>query len=304
VLFRSGALYGAIYFYKACIEAGIKPIIGAEIYITQGSRFDKETGYNHLILLAENNTGYKNLMKIISKANLEGYYYKPRTDIELLREHHEGLICLSACVNGFISEPLLQGQDEIAEKRAKTLSDIFGENHFYIELQKHLHVPPQEIVNPKLIALARKLGIPVVATNDNHYTNKGDAEAQEILLCIQTQTTILEKDRKLSMIDSPDFYMKSAEEMSGLFIDIPEAVENSVKIAKMCSIEITLGKWIMPRYEVPKDLTREEYLEKLVWEGAERRYGKVGKNVKERLDYELSVISKKGYATYFLTVQD
>ncbi|HEX8965466.1 MAG TPA: DNA polymerase III subunit alpha [Patescibacteria group bacterium] len=299
-----GALYGAIYFYKACIEAGIKPIIGCEIYITKGSRFDKETGYNHLILLAENNTGYKNLMKIISRANLEGYYYKPRTDLELLKEHHEGIICLSACVNGFISEPLLAGQDQEAEKRAKQLSEIFGPDHFYIELQKHLHVPPQEVVNPKLISLARKLGLPLVATNDNHYTNKGDAEAQEILLCIQTQTTITEKDRKLSMIDSPDFYMKSQDEMAGLFIDVPEAIDNSVKIANMCSVEITLGKWIMPKFEVPEEMTREQFLEKLVWEGAKKRYGEITPEIKERLDYELSVIFKKGYATYFLTVQD
>jgi len=201
-----GSMYGTIYFYKACLEAGIKPIIGCEIYITPKSRFLKEEkGYNHLILLAENNTGYKNLMKIVSKAHLEGYYYKPRADLELLQEHHEGIICLSACVNGFVSDPLLSGEQEEAERRAKALSDIFGPDHFYLELQKHLHVPPQEILNPKLIEMSRKLGIPVVATNDNHYTLSSDAEAQEILLCIQTQTTIDEPNRKLSMIDSLTF---------------------------------------------------------------------------------------------------
>ena len=299
-----GALYGAIYFYKACIEEGIKPIIGCEIYITKGSRFDKETGYNHLILLAENNTGYKNLMKIVSRANLEGYYYKPRTDIALLREHHEGLICLSACVNGYVSEPLLNDQEEEAERRAKELADIFGPDHFYIELQKHIHVPSQEVLNPKLIKLAQKLGLPLVATNDNHYTNKSDAEAQEILLCIQTQTTILQNDRKLSMIDSPDFYMKTPDEMSGLFIQTPEAISNTVKIANMCNVEITLGKWIMPKFEVPEGMTHEEFLEQLVWEGVKRRYGEATATIKERLEYELSVIFKKGYATYFLTVAD
>ncbi|MDE2026760.1 MAG: DNA polymerase III subunit alpha, partial [Patescibacteria group bacterium] len=299
-----GALYGAIYFYKACIEEGIKPIIGCEIYITKGSRFDKETGYNHLILLAENNTGYKNLMKIVSRANLEGYYYKPRTDIALLREHHEGLICLSACVNGYISDPLLNDQQEEAERRAKELSEIFGPDHFYIELQKHTHVPPQDVVNPKLVKLAQKMGLPLVATNDNHYTYDTDAQAQEILLCIQTQTTILQKERKLSMIDSPDFYMKSPDEMRGLFIQTPEAISNTVKIANMCNIEITLGKWIMPKFVVPEGMTHEDYLEKLVWEGVQRRYGEATMTIKERLEYELSVIFKKGYATYFLTVAD
>jgi DNA polymerase-3 subunit alpha len=299
-----GALYGAIYFYQACLAEGIKPIIGCEIYITKGNRFDKETGYNHLILLAENNIGYKNLMKIVSRANLEGYYYKPRTDVQLLREHHEGLICLSACVNGYVSEPLLNDMEEEAERRAKELSEIFGPDHFYIELQKHTHVPPQDVVNPKLIKLAQKLGLPLVATNDNHYTNKSDAEAQEILLCIQTQTTILQKDRKLSMIDSPDFYMKTSDEMAGLFIQTPEAISNTVKIANMCNVEITLGKWIMPKFEVPGGLTHEDYLEQLVWEGVKRRYGEATATIKERLEYEMSVIFKKGYATYFLTVAD
>ncbi len=303
-----GNMYGTIYFYRACLEAGIKPIIGCEIYVAQRSRFDKEAGvdkgYNHLILLAENNTGYRNLMKIISRAYLEGYYYKPRVDLELLKEHHEGLICLSACVNGYVADPLLQGQEAEAEKRAKTLSDIFGPDHFYIEIQKHIDVPPQEPANQKLIALAKKLGLPLVATNDNHYTNKGDAEAQEVLLCIQTQTNLLQKDRKMSMIGSPDFYLKSSEEMEALFLEHPEAITNSSKIADMCEIEITLGKWIMPKFAVPGDLTHEQYMEQLVWEGAKWRYGEITEEIKTRIEYELSVIVKKGYATYFLTVQD
>ncbi|HET9946931.1 MAG TPA: DNA polymerase III subunit alpha, partial [Patescibacteria group bacterium] len=303
-----GNMYGTIYFYKACLEEGIKPIIGCEIYITPRSRFSKEAGidkeYNHLILLAENNTGYKNLMKIVSRAYLEGYYYKPRTDIELLKEHHEGLICLSACVNGFVSDPLLKGEQEEAEKRARTLSEIFGPDHFYLELQKHSHVPPQEILNPKLIELSKKLGIPLVATNDNHYTNKKDAEAQEILLCIQTATTIDQPNRKLSMIDSPDFYMKTAEEMAEQFPEVPEAISNSVKIAEMCHVEISLGKWIMPKYDLPPNETHDSYLEKLVWEGAKMRYGEITPTIKERIEYELSVIFSKGYSTYFLTVQD
>ena len=303
-----GSMYGTIYFYKACLEAGIKPIIGCEIYITPRSRFSKEAGvdkeYNHLILLAENNAGYKNLMKIVSRAHLEGYYYKPRTDLDLLKEHSEGIICLSACVNGFVSDPLLAGQEEEAERRAKKLSEIFGPDHFYLELQKHLHVPPQETLNPKLIKLSKKLGLPLVATNDNHYTNSSDAEAQEILLCIQTQTTIDTPNRKLSMIDSPDFYLKTPDEMANLFVETPEAVLNTGKIADMCNVEITLGKWIMPKYEVPTDETLDEYLEKLVMIGAQKRYGKIISETKERIDYELSVIFKKGYSTYFLTVAD
>lgn len=303
-----GSMYGTIYFYKACLEAGIKPIIGCEIYITPRSRFSKEAGvdkdYNHLILLAENNVGYKNLMKIVSKAHLEGYYYKPRTDIDLLKDYSEGLICLSACVNGFVSDPLLQGQEQEAEKRAKTLSEIFGKDHFYLELQKHIHVPPQESLNPKLIKLSQKLGLPLVATNDNHYTNSSDAEAQEILLCIQTQTTIDTPNRKLSMIDSPDFYLKTQDEMENLFIENLDAVTNTGKIADMCNVEITLGKWIMPKYEVPEDTTLDEYLHKLVMEGAIKRYGELTQETKERIEYELSIITKKGYSTYFLTVAD
>ncbi|HEX7042957.1 MAG TPA: DNA polymerase III subunit alpha, partial [Patescibacteria group bacterium] len=300
-----GAMYGTIYFYKACMEIGVKPIIGCEIYITPGSRFSKdEKGYNHLILLAENNTGYKNLMKIVSRAHLEGYYYKPRTDLALLEELHEGLICLSACVNGFVSEPLLNDEKEEAERRAKELSRIFGPDHFYLELQKHTHVPPQEILNPKLVEMSRKLGIPLVATNDNHYTMKDDAEAQEILLCIQTQTTIDTPNRKLSMIDSPDFYMKTQDEMAELFQEIPEALSNTQKIAEMCNVEITLGKWVMPKYLVPDGFTLDSYLEKLIWEGAERRYKNITEEIKERIEYELGIITKKGYSTYFLTVAD
>src|SRR6185437_8270717 len=267
-----GNMYGTIKFYKACLEAEIKPIIGCEIYVAKRALTDKDAtqdkDYNHLILLAENETGYKNLMKIVTVANLEGYYYKPRTDIELLEKYHEGLICLSACVNGYVSEPLMHDENEKAEERAIKLSHIFGPNNFFLEVQKHLNVPPQEPVNEKLIKLSKKLGLPLVATNDNHYTRKDDAEAQEILLCVQTQTTIDDKKKKLSMISSPDFYIKSAEEMEKLFIDTPDAIENSNKIADRCNVEITLGKWHMPIFEVPDDMTAADYLTKLVYVGA------------------------------------
>lgn len=304
-----GNMYGTIKFYKACMDAGIKPIIGCEIYVAKRALTDKDASqdkdYNHLILLAENETGYKNLMKIVTISNLEGYYYKPRTDLELLKKYHEGLICLSACVNGYVSEPIMRNNDlETAEKRAIKLNEIFGEGNFFFELQRHIDVPPQENVNKNLIKLSKKLGIPVVATNDNHYTRKEDAEAQEILLCVQTQTTILDKNRKLSMVSSPDFYMKSSEEMEKLFIDIPEAIENSVKIAERCNLEIKLGKWIMPIFEVPEGMTPEDYLRQQVEEGVKRRYKEVTPEIRERVDYELSVIIKKKYETYFLVVSD
>lgn len=304
-----GNMYGTIKFYSACKAIGIKPIIGCEIYVAKRSLHDKEAGidkdYQHLILLAENETGYKNLMKIVTVANLEGYYYKPRTDLALLEKYHEGLICLSACVNGYVAEPIMRNNDVAeAEKRAIKLANIFGPNNFYFEIQKHLDVPPQEPVNKELIKLSKKLGIPLVATNDNHYTKPDDAEAQELLLCIQTQTTILDKNRKLSMASSPDFYIKTAEEMEKLFIDLPEAIENANKIADRCNVEITLGEWHMPIFEVPEGLTPAEYLKQLVYEGMKQRYPDVTPEIQERVDYELSVIINKKYETYFLVVSD
>jgi len=303
-----GNMYGTIKFYKACIDTGIKPIIGCEIYVAKRSLHDKDATqdkeYNHLILLAENETGYKNLMKIVTIAYLEGYYYKPRTDLQLLEKYHEGLICLSACVNGYVSEPLMNDNDTLGEERAIKLSQIFGPNNFFLEIQRHLNVPPQQKVNDKLLALSKKLGLPVVATNDNHYTRKDDAEAQEVLLCVQTQTTLLDKNRKLSMVSSPDFYIKSQEEMEKLFIDVPEAVENANKIADRCNVEITLGDWHMPVFEVPNDMTATEYLTQLVYQGAKLRYGAITEKIKERIEYELSIIIKKKYETYFLVVSD
>jgi DNA polymerase-3 subunit alpha len=303
-----GNMYGVISFYKACLEAGIKPIIGAEIYVSKRTRHDKEAGVdsdsNHLILLAKDIQGYKNLMKIISIANLEGYYYRPRTDIQLLKEHHEGLICLTACLGGFVSEPLMNNQQETAEKRAKELNEIFGQTNFYLEIQKHINLPDQEILNAKLIEMSKKLGIPLVATNDNHYVNSTDADAQEALLCIQTQTTIDTPGRKLSMIASPDFYIKSPDEMTGLFVQTPEAIENTVKIAAMCNVEIPLDKWIMPVLEVPDGYTAAEYIKLKVDEGLKKRYKEITKEITDRVDYELSVILKKGYETYILIVAD
>ena len=303
-----GSMYGVIKFYKECLEQEIKPIIGCEIYMARRTRRDKEAGVdsdsNHLVLLAKNNLGYRNLMKIVTTANLEGYYYKPRADMELLRQYHEGLICLTACVNGYVADPLLHNQEETAVKRAQELSEIFGNGNFYLELQKHVKNDDQDILNEKLIDLSKKLGLPLVAANDNHYVYSSDAEAQEILLCIQTQTTINTKNRKLSMISSPDFYMKSQEEMKGFFIQVPEAIENTVKIAEMCNVEISLGKWIMPTFSVPDKKTPAEYIKEEVEEGLVARYKKISPVVRKRADYELSVILKKGYETYILIVAD
>lgn len=302
-----GNLYGAITFYQMCKKEDIKPIIGCEIYIAKGSRHSKEVTdkeYNHLILLAKNTTGYKNLIKIVTSSWLEGFYYKPRTDIELLREFHEGLICLSACVNGYVADPLLNGQENEGVRRMLELQKIFGDENFYLEIQKHTNVPIADELLEKLVALSREYAIPLVATNDNHYVSKDDAQAQEILLCIGTQTTIDTPNRKLSMIDSPDFYIKSADEMTSAFAQYPEAVANTVKIAEMCNLEIELGKWKMPVFEVPESYTPKSYLQKLVEERIAERYNTVTDEIRKRVDYELSVIFNKGYETYFLVVQD
>lgn len=302
-----GNLYGAIKFFQTCQKYEIKPIIGCEIYMAQRSLHDKEAGvdkdYNHLVLLAKNLQGYKNLMKIISVASLEGHYYKPRCDIKLLEKYSEGLICLTACLNGYVNDPLVNGNENEALTRLNALRKIF-DKRLYLEIQRHSKIPEQEDLNTKLIEISRKEGLPLVATNDNHYIGKDDAEAQEILLCIGTQTTIDTPDRKLSMIDSPDFFIKSGDEMKALFLDIPSALENSVKIAEECDVEIELGKWIMPKFEVPSGLNPDEYLKQLIKENIGKRYINITPEIKERVDYELSIINKKGYSTYFLVVAD
>ena len=303
-----GAMYGAIKFFLKAKEAGIKPIIGVECYQASRSRFDKQARLDndqyHLVLLAKDRTGYQNLMKLVTHAHLEGYYYKPRIDMEILREHSEGLICLSGCLNGEIPKLLLNNQDETAEKKARQFLEIFSQNHYYFELQKHPNIPEQDIVNEKLVNLSRKLGVPLVATNDIHYLLNTDAYAQEILLCIQTQRTILENKRPLSMISSPDFYLKTREEMKGLFIQYPEAIDNTVRIAEMCQTEIELGKWILPKFEVPEGETADTYIKKLSYERINKRYSRITPELEKRLNYELDIISKKGYSTYFLITAD
>jgi len=303
-----GAMYGSFKFYLKAKAAGIKPIIGVETYVARRSRFDKvgkvDTDPYHLVLLAKNETGYQNLMKLVTHAHLEGYYYKPRVDWEILEKYHTELICLSACLHGQVPSLLRNQQDGEAETIAKKYADLFGPDHYYIELQRHPKIADCDAVNEKLVQLAKKLGLPIVATNDIHYVDPDDAQAQEILLCVQTQETMLNKNRKMSMIDSPDFYMRSPEEMKGLFIQYPEAIENTARIAAMCDIHLSVGKWILPAYPLGDDETPEAHLTTLVKDRLTSRYNEVTKEIRDRIDYELGIINNRGYATYFLIVSD
>lgn len=304
-----GSMYGTVKFYQSALSVGVKPIIGVETYLARKSRLEKnEEGTNetyHLLLLAKNNVGYRNLMKLVTFAHLEGFYYKPRIDWELLQKYSEGLIATSGCLASEIPRLLQQGEQERAEKRVQDYAELFGKDHFYLEMQMHPSISIQQEVNKQLVALSRKFGIPLVATNDVHYVNKDDAEAHEILLCVQTQHTILESNRPLSMQDSPDFYLKSPDEMMADFVEYPEAIANTQKIADMCNVEIELGKWKLPLFEVPQGHDSHSYLEKLVYDRAPKLYGDpIPDHVKERIDYELHIIKTKGYSPYFLIVSD
>ncbi len=302
-----GAMYGAFKFFIAARDAGIKPIIGCELYKAKGSIEDKEKtegkGYNHLLVLCKNLTGYQNLLKLVTYSNLKGFYYKPRVDWDLLEKYGEGLIVTSSCLAGEIPQLLQEDQNEKAEEALKKYLKLWG-GDFYIELQRHPQLEIQESVNQKLIKLARKYGVPLVATNDVHYLNKDDAYAHEVLLCIQTQRSIVEKNRPMSMIDVPDYYFKSPEEMKEAFHDLPEAIENTVKIAEKCDLEIPHGKLILPKYPLPEGHTNESWLREMVYSKKGRTKGFPDEVVNERLDYELDIINKKGYAPYFLFTQD
>lgn len=302
-----GALYGAFKFFLKAKEYGIKPILGVEAYKAKNSRFDKQPNINrdqnHLLLLAKNLKGYQNLMKLVTKAHLEGYYYKPRIDFELLEKYNEGLIATTGCLKGEVTQLILENQPSEAERILKKYMEIFDKD-FYIEIQRHPRILDLEKANEQLIKLSRKHAVPLVATNDVHYLDKSDAYAQEILLCIQTQRTILEGNRPLSMFETPDFYFKTASEMKGQFLDLPEAIENTVKIADECNVEIPYGKWILPHFETPKGLKASEYLKKLVQERILKLSNHRDKEVQDRTKYELDIITSKGYSTYFLIVQD
>ena len=301
-----GVMYGVIDFYRACKAEGIRPILGCEVYTAPGSRFDKEgtvsdERYHHLVLLAENNVGYSNLMKIVSKGFTEGFYYKPRVDHEVLREYHEGIIALSACLAGEVPSLLRRGFYEEAKKSALELADIFGKDHFYLELQDH-GIPEQKMVNQGLVRMHKETGLELVATNDIHYVLAEDWEAHDILLCIQTQKKVTDENRM--RYEGGQYYLKSEEEMRALFPYAPEAIENTQRIAGRCEVEIEFGHYKLPKFDVPEGYTAWEYLQKLCYEGLERRYPGSPKELQERLDYELKTIHDMGFVDYFLIVSD
>jgi DNA polymerase-3 subunit alpha len=302
-----GVMYGCVEFYKAAKAEGIKPIIGCEVYVASKSRFDKENSpdnfYYHLVLLAENNKGYDNLIKIVSYGFKDGFYYKPRVDIELLEKYHEGIIALSACLAGPVARTIIrQGYDK-AKEVALRYNNIFGENNFFLELQDHMDGSvDQQTVNQSLMRMHQETGIPLVATNDCHYISPEDAEAHDILLCIQTNTTVDEADRM--RYEGGQYYVKSPEEMYSLFPYAHQACENTYKIAQRCNVEFEFGNYKLPVFDVPDGKTAVEYLSELASNGLKERYGEVTPKLKERLDYELSIIIQMGFVDYFLIVWD
>ena len=300
-----GVMYGAIEFYKECKKQGIKPIIGCEVYVAPRSLNNKESGiddnYGHMILLCKNMTGYKNLIKMVSKSFIDGYYYKPRIDIELLRKYSEGLIGTSACLFGFIPQAILDGDYDKAEKIANQYIDIFGKDDFYIELQSN-GIEDQVVANRGLVKLARKLGLKLIATNDCHYLNKEDSYPHEVLLCIGTGKKMQDLDRFKFATD--EFYVKSQQEMIDNFKNFPDAISNTVEIANKCNLEFEFGHTILPNFDTPNNMDHFEYLKQLANEGVENRYGKGNDEIITRLNYELETINKMGYTDYFLIVWD
>ena len=301
-----GVMYGVIDFYKEARAQGIKPILGCEVYVAPNSRFDREvTGgddrYYHLVLLAENNEGYANLMKIVSKGFVEGYYYRPRVDKELLRQYHGGIIALSACLAGEVQRYIAKGLYDEAKKTALEYRNIFGEDNYFLELQDH-GLPDQALVNQQLLKMSEETGVELVVTNDVHYTYAEDAVPHDILLCIQTGKKLTDENRM--RYEGGQYYVKSPEEMEKLFPYALQALDNTQKIADRCSVEIEFGVTKLPKYDVPDGYTSWEYLQKLCWEGLEKRYGEPTQELKDRLTYELDTIKNMGYVDYFLIVWD
>ncbi|MDQ3030112.1 MAG: DNA polymerase III subunit alpha, partial [Actinomycetota bacterium] len=310
-----GNMFGAIDFYKAGLEHGVKPIIGCEAYVAPGSRFTKgargpkggtaggrKEPYYHLGLLAETQQGYRNLMQLVSRAYLEGYWYKPRADRELLAEHAEGLICLSGCLGGEVNQLLLAGRRDDAVAAAAFYRDVFGPDRYFIELQDH-GIPEQARTNGELIRIAAELSLPLVVTNDSHYTEQADATAHDALLCIQTGSQMSDPNRL--KFSGDQFYVKSAAQMQALFADHPQTWRNTLEIGERCNVEITFGTNHLPRFDCPDGMTEAAYLRQQVFAGAERRYGlPLIREVADRLDYELSVIEQMGFPAYFLIVAD
>ncbi len=300
-----GSMYGVIDFYKQARKHGIKPIIGCEVYVAPRSRTERSMvegdAYYHLVLLAENQMGYRNLLELISRANKEGFYYKPRVDRELLRKYSSGLICLSACIAGEVPALILKGDVPGAEKLASEYRDIFGQDNFYLELQDH-GIPEQRQVNRILIEMSKKLNIGLVATNDLHYVKKSDSESHDVLLCIQMGKTV--DDPARMRFSSSEFYLKSRAEMQQLFQTVPEALDNTVRIAERCQVEIEFGHLYLPEFPVPESFTADEYLAHLCTEAIEKRFAADSPEIRERLRFELDVIYRMGYSGYFLIVWD
>ncbi len=299
-----GVMYGVIDFYKAAKAAGIRPVLGCEVYVAPGSRFDRETShgegrYYHLVLLAQNNQGYSNLVKIVSKGFVDGYYYKPRVDMEVLERYHEGIIALSACLAGEVQRYLARGLYEEAKKTAFKYQECFGQGNFFLELQDH-GLEQQQIVNQQLLRLAKDTGIELVATNDVHYTYEADEEPHDILLCLQTGKKLSDENRM--RYEGGQYYVKSEAEMKALFPYAIEAVENTQKIADRCNVEIEFGNTKLPDFPVPEGFTTFEYLQKLCYDGLKERYPDCADSLKPRLDEELGVIKNMGYVEAFLIV--
>lgn len=300
-----GNMYGAVAFYKTCKKHGIKPIIGCEVYVAPRTRFDREKvldkDYNHLILLCENETGYKNLIKLVSLSYTEGYYYKPRVDHDILEKYHEGLICLSACLAGEIPQALLERDYEKAKNTALWYRDVFGKDNYFLELQDH-GIKEQKIVAEGIKRLYAETGIPVVVTNDTHYIYKEDSKIQQVLICIATNH-VLGEDTGLEF-HSQEFYLKSEEEMKHLFPELPEAVENTARIAKRCNFDFEFGKTKLPYFEIEEKISHFDYFRRLCYEGMQKRYADPPKEYTDRLEYELDTVNKMGYTDYYLIVAD
>lgn len=301
-----GVMYGVVDFYEECRRQGIRPVLGCEVYVAPGSRFDRETSggedrYHHLILLAENNTGYANLVKIVSTGFEEGFYYRPRVDKEVLRQYHEGLICTSACLAGEIARLLTRGFYEEAKETAIAYREIFGDGNFFLEMQDH-GLENQKLVNQNLLRMSRETGIPLIATNDCHYTRAEDADAHDILLCLQTGKKLSDENRL--RYEGGQYYVKSPEEMAGLFPYALEALENTQKIAERCNVTIEFGQYKLPRFDVPEGKTAWEYLQELCWNGLSERYDPIPEEARERMESELNIIHSMGFVDYFLIVWD
>ena len=299
-----GNMYGAIEFYKTFQKNELKPVIGCEIYTTTGSRFDKTPNNkkaNHLILLAKDHQGYQNLMKLVTIGHTEGFYYKPRLDWESIEKYHQGLICLSGCLNGEVYKNIVDDDYKKAKEIATNYQQLFGDD-YYLEIQRH-NLKEQNEANPKLIKLSKELGIPLVATNDAHYLKKEDSFAQDVLVMINTQTNVNSANR-MSMANTPEFYLKNTQEMNEIFVDLPVAIENTQKIFDKCNLEIEIGKWFFPKFKLPEGITPEDKLTEITYQQAKEYYGEISPVVKERLDFELSIINPKGYAGYFLIMRD